>query len=79
MYLHRGDGHGLQRIQQCHAGVGVRRRVEDDALHAIETANSAGFFTFGVYEPTAAADWQRIREISGGWGMELTELLQYFI
>lgn len=53
--------------------------VAEDALHAIETANSAEFFTFGVYEPTAAADWQRIREISGGWGMELTELLQYFI
>ena len=53
--------------------------MAEDALHAIETANSAGFFTFGVYEPTAAADWQRIREISGGWGMELKELLQYFI
>lgn len=52
--------------------------VAEDALHAIETANSAGFFTFGVYEPTAAADWQQIRQISGGWGMELKELLRYF-
>ena len=51
--------------------------VAEDTLHAIETANGAGFFTFGVYEPTAAADWQQIRQISGGWGMELGKLLDY--
>ena len=34
--LHRGDAHRLYRVQQRHAGVGVGRRVDDDAVHPVK-------------------------------------------
>ena len=49
MHLHRGDGHGLQRIQDGHAGMGVRRGIDDDAvINAVGPLNDLYQFPFMV-------------------------------
>ena len=44
-------------------GCGKRQTVVvEDAVHAIETAATDGFFTVGVYEPTLSEmDWNTIQ------------------
>lgn len=39
--------------------------VFEDVIHAIRSANSAGFVTVGVYDPASSADNAAIREESG--------------
>lgn len=36
--------------------------VFEDAIHALETAKQAGFYTVAVYDPSAEKDWDRLRE-----------------
>ena len=36
--------------------------VFEDAIHALETAKQAGFYTVAVYDPSAEKDWNRLRE-----------------
>jgi HAD superfamily hydrolase (TIGR01509 family) len=38
--------------------------VFEDALHAIQTAKSAGFLTVGVFDPSSEEDWEEIMRIS---------------
>lgn len=38
--------------------------VAEDSLHCIETAVNAGFYTVGVYDSEASADWIKIRRIA---------------
>ena len=39
--------------------------VFDDVIHAVRTANSAGFVTVGVYDPSGSADNAAMRKESG--------------
>lgn len=36
--------------------------VFEDAIHALETAKQAGFYTVAVYDPSAEKDWNRLQE-----------------
>lgn len=36
--------------------------VFEDAIHALETAKQAGFYTVAVYDPSAEKDWNRLRK-----------------
>lgn len=36
--------------------------VFEDAIHALETAKQAGFYTVAVYDPSAEKDWGRLQE-----------------
>jgi len=36
--------------------------VFEDAIHALETAKQAGFYTVAVYDPSAEKDWERLQE-----------------
>ena len=38
--------------------------VFEDALYAVQTATEAGFHVMGVYDDSAAGNWQRIEELS---------------
>ena len=38
--------------------------VYEDALYAVQTATEAGFHVVGVYDDSAAGNWQRIEELS---------------
>jgi HAD superfamily hydrolase (TIGR01509 family) len=38
--------------------------VAEDSLHCVQTAHNAGFFTVGVYDSAADADWERICKLS---------------
>ena len=34
----------------------------EDAIHALETAKQAGFYTVAVYDPSAGKDWDRLKK-----------------
>ena len=36
--------------------------VFEDAIHALETAKQAGFYTVAVYDPSADKDWKQLQE-----------------
>ena len=36
--------------------------VFEDAIHALETAKQAGFYTVAVYDPSAGKDWDRLKK-----------------
>lgn len=36
--------------------------VFEDAIHALETAKQAGFYTVAVYDPSAGKDWERLQK-----------------
>ena len=38
--------------------------VYEDAFYAVSTAKKAGFYVVGVYDPSAAAHWNEIEELS---------------
>ena len=38
--------------------------VYEDALYAVQTAKDAGFYVVGVYDSSAAKDWQTIEKIA---------------
>lgn len=47
--------------------------VFEDALHCVETARNAGFFTVGVYDSANAPDWESICKIADKTIMSLEE------
>lgn len=51
--------------------------VFEDALHAVRTANAAGFVTVGVYDETSAADQEAMRSECRIYLHDLTDF-QYF-
>ena len=48
----------------------------EDSLHCIETAKSAGFPVWGVYDSVAEADMPRIIELSDHYVRSLDEIIQ---
>jgi len=48
--------------------------VFEDALHAIETAKAAGFFTVGVYDESAKDDTEKIKRIADLYTNNLNEV-----
>ena len=50
--------------------------VVEDSLHCIETAKSAGFPVWGVYDSVAEADMPRIIELSDHYVRSLDEIIQ---
>lgn len=49
--------------------------VYEDALHVIETANRIGFYTIGVYDPSAAMDEDLIKKIANQYIFSFKEML----
>lgn len=61
---HEGEGKHTPALYLKSAeklGISVEETVVlEDSLHAATTAKQAGFYTIGVYDPVAAADWQTL-------------------
>lgn len=49
--------------------------VFEDAIHALETAKKAGFYTVAVYDPTSEKDWERLRAEADRAVTDLRQLL----
>ena len=49
--------------------------VYEDSLHVIETANRAGFYTIGVYDPYAAKDEEAIKQMANQYIFSFKEIL----
>lgn len=66
IYLQAAQGLGVP-IAQC--------VVFEDALHAMETAKKAGFYTVAVYEPVFAAEADAIRQTADQFVTQLGETI----
>ena len=54
----------------------VETCVLEDALHALETAKRAGFFTIGIYDEVSAARQEALRKEADLYGKSLNEILE---
>ena len=67
IFIAASDFMGTEKKETC---------VFEDSLYALETAAKAGFHTVGVYDENGDPDQKKLKEVSGVYIRDLSELLE---